>query len=208
MNPFAHRFRFSGTRLSVLGRSALAAFAAALALMHAGCGSGGSSGQILHASGFYAPGTATALVPTSSSNVPDAGRTVSLSTTISVPNDTNADGILDGGFIGLQNMQTADTIITEGARLSYSIPGSSFALPDASFMFSVSLPPQSSTSNNTVYAQILLVSAAMMDFLRANTGSLPPPPFTMVIAVGVQGHSSNGTNFVSNTINYNLTFTD
>lgn len=208
MNPFAHRFRFSGTRLSVLGASALAAFAAALVLMHAGCGSGGSSGQVLHVSGFYAPGTATALAPTSTSNVPDAGRTVSLSATISVPNDINADGVPDGGFIGLQNMQTADTIITEGARLSYSIPGSSFAPPDASFMFSVSLPPKSGTADNTVYAQILLASAALMDFIRANAGSLPPPPFTMIIAVSMQGHGDTGASFVSNTIHYNLTFTD
>ncbi len=105
-----------------------------------GCGQGGAGGgQVLHATGFFNAASGGGSSP--ATRTVDSGRTVSFSQTISIPNDLNGDGIPDGCFIGLENFETGSAVITSGANLTYTISGSSFAVPDDFFPFSVSLPP-------------------------------------------------------------------
>ncbi len=172
-----------------------------------GCGQGGAGGgQVLHATGFFNAASSGGSSP--ATRTVDSGRTVSFSQTVSIPNDLNGDGIPDGCFIGLENLQDSSAIITSGADLTYSISGSSFAVPDDFFPFSVSLAPALATGPIAVFAQIEVVSPAMMDFLRANSALLPPPPFGMTVTVTVLGQSQAGGSFASNPIAYSITFTD
>lgn len=206
--------RFGSPRHSSFAAAALVAAALGALALCAGCGSGGSNnGQVLTALGFFAEPGDTETAPTPTSNVADAGRTVSLSTTISIPNDPDADAApdLDGGWIGLENALTTGSITTVQALLQYSVTGSPFAIPSVTFPFTVVIPAASSgatpPAGNEVFAQIQLVSAATMDFLRANEGNLPPPPFTMVITTTVTAQSDTGGSFASNPVSYTVTFT-
>lgn len=188
-------------------RLAVLSFFSVAILYCLGCGQGGAGGgQVLHATGFFNVASSGGSAP--STRTVDSGRTVSFSQTISIPNDLNGDGIPDGCFIGLENLQDSSAVITSGANLTYTISGSSFAVPDDFFPFSVSLPPAIGTGPIAVFAQIQLVSAAMMDFLRANSALLPSPPFEMTVAVAVLGQSQAGGSFASNPIAYTITFTD
>ena len=99
-------------------------------------------------------------------------------------------------------------IVTSVANLSYSISGSSFSIPNDAFSFSITLPPMTNGVPTLAYAQLQLVSAARMDYLRSNIGFLPPTPFAMTVTVTVQGQSDAGGTFLSNPITYNVTFTD
>ncbi len=172
-----------------------------------GCGQGGASGgQVLHATGFFNAPSGGGSVP--ATRTVDSSRTASFSQTISIPNDLNGDVIPDGCFIGLENLQDTSAIITSGANLTYTISGSNFAVPDDFFPFSISLPPAIGTGPIAVFAQIQVVSPAMMDFLRANSSALPPPPFGMTVTVTVLGQSQAGGSFASNPIAYYISFTD
>jgi len=166
-----------------------------------GCGQGGGGsdpGQVLRATGFFNQPTLTA-----TSYTPDTSDTVSLSSTISIPGAGS-----NGCFIGLENLQGTAAILTSTAYLSYAILGSSFLVPNDVFSFSVDVPPSGGASPTEVFAQLQLVSAARMDFLRSNSGALPPVPFEMTISVVVEGQSPAGDTFDSNPITYNVTFTD
>ena len=180
-------------------RSAIVALFAAAVLCCLGCGQGGGSsgGEVLGASGFFSQ---IGLTP---SYTPDTGNTVSLSSTISIPGAGS-----NSGFIGLENLQGTAPIVTSAANLTYAIPGSSFTVPSDVFPFSINLPPAKSSGPTEVFAQLQLVSPARMDFLRANTGFLPPLPFQMTISVTVAGQSPAGDTFYSNPVSYNVTFTD
>ncbi|MGD0074910.1 MAG: hypothetical protein ABSD31_11295 [Candidatus Binataceae bacterium] len=183
-----------GSRLALLTISSVAI------LYCLGCGqSGGSSGgQVLNATGFYSESSTTTV-----SYVPDTGGTVSLSSTVSIPAPGSSSG-----FVGLENMQGTAAIVTSVANLSYSISGSSFSIPNDAFSFSITLPPMTNGVPTLAYAQLQLVSAARMDYLRSNIGFLPPTPFAMTVTVTVQGQSDAGGTFLSNPITYNVTFTD
>ena len=188
-------------------RPAVLTFFSVAILCCLGCGQGGAGGgQVLHATGFFDAASGGGSAP--ATRTVDSGRTVSFSQTISIPNDLNNDGIRDGCFIGLENLQSSSAIITSGANLAYAISGSSFAVPDDFFPFSLELPPVGSAGATEIFAQIQLVSAAMMDFLRANIGALPPPPFGMTVTVTVLGQSQAGGSFASNPVAYNISFTD
>jgi hypothetical protein len=183
--------------------------AAFVLLLLFGCGKGGSNqGLVLRALGFFAEPADKETAPTTAANQPDAGRTVSLSQTIAVPNDPDNDSDVDGGFLGLENAQDGSGLTTDGAALVYTIPNSSFRVPNDFFNFSVRLAPSSSTTSQQVFAQIQLVSPATMNFLRSNTSLLPPPPFQMTVTATVTARSDTGTSFVSNPVNYTITFTD
>ncbi len=183
-----------GSRLALLTISSVAI------LCCLGCGqsSGSSGGQVLNATGFYSESSTTTV-----SYVPDTGDTVSLSSTVSIPAPGSSSG-----FVGLENMQGTAAIVTSVANLSYSISGSSFLIPNDAFSFSITLPPITNGVPTLEYAQLQLVSAARMDYLRSNIGFLPPTPFAMTVTVTVQGQSDAGGTFVSNPITYNVTFTD
>lgn len=188
-------------------RPAVLSFFSVAILCCLGCGQGGAGGgQVLHATGFFNAASGGGSAP--ATRTVDSGRTVSFSQTILIPNDLNGDGIFDGCFIGLENLQSSSAVITSSANLAYAISGSSVAIPDDFFPFSVSLPPAIGTGPIAVFAQIQLVSAAMMDFLRANSASLPPPPFGMTVTITVLGQSQAGGSFASNPIAYNISFTD
>jgi len=169
-------------------------------LSGAGCGqdSGSSGGQVLLATGFFDQTTLT-----TTSYTADTGQTVSLSSTVSIPNAGS-----DGGFIGLENVQGSVPILTTAAYLNYSISGSSFLVPSDVFPFSLNVPASGGASSTEVFAQLQLVSAARMDFLRENSGALPPVPFAMTVSVTVEGQSPAGDTFYSNSIAYNVTFTE
>jgi hypothetical protein len=188
-------------------RPAVLSFFSVAILCCFGCGQGGAGGgQVLHATGFFNAASSGGSSP--ATRTVDSGRTVSFSQTISIPNDLNGDGIPDGCFIGLENLQSSSAVITSGANLTYTISGSNFSVPDDFFPFSISLPPTGSTGPTQVFAQVQVVSPATMDFLRANSASLPPPPFEMTVAVAVLGQSQAGGNFASTPIAYTVTFTD
>lgn len=180
-------------------RLALLALSSVAILYCLGCGqSGGSSGgEVLSATGFFSE---SGLTP---SYTPNTGNTVSLSSTVSIPGAGS-----NSGFIGLENLQGTAPIVTSVANLAYAIPGSSFTVPNDVFPFSINLPPATSSGPTEVFAQLQLVSPARMDFLRSNVGFLPPLPFEMTISVTVEGQNSAGDTFYSNSVSYNVTFTD
>ena len=98
--------------------------------------------------------------------------------------------------------------MTSAAALSYAIAGSSFLVPNDIFPFSASIPASGGTTGIEVFVQVQLVSAARMNFLRANADALPPVPFDMTVTVVVAGRSSAGASFASNPVTYNITFTE
>ena len=180
-------------------RLALLALSSVAVLYCLGCGQGGGSsgGQVLRATGFFSQ---VGLTP---SYTPNTSNTFSLSSTISIP-----DAGSNSGFIGLENLQGTAPILASTANLAYAISGSSFLVPNDVFPFSLNVPPSGGTSPTQVFAQLQLVSAARMDFLRSNSGALPPLPFDMTITVTVEGQSPAGDAFSSNPVTYNVTFTD
>jgi hypothetical protein len=184
-----------------------------LAIACAGCGGGGSGDPlVLRAVGFFMEPAepSNESPPTASANLPDPGRSVSFSQTVQIPDDPDNDGDADGGYIGLENTQSSAAITTTGAQISYAIEGSSFQVPGVFLPFSVNLPPvgTGTAGSNIVFVQLLLVSQATMDFLRTNAASLPPPPFQMVVTVTIEGQSSAGATFTSNSLDYPITFND
>ncbi|HTY55591.1 MAG TPA: hypothetical protein VMB26_10345 [Candidatus Binataceae bacterium] len=184
---------FFGRRLAFLTLSST------VFLFFLGCGSSGDpvAGQILRAIGFFSQsGTPPVYAP-------DTGDTFSLSATTSIPGSGS-----DLGFVGLENLQGLTPIITTAANLSYTIPGSTFLVPDDVFSFSANLPASGGTTATVVYIQLQLVSAARMNFLRENSTSLPPVPFDMTVTVTVDGESPSGQMFVSNPVSYTITFTE
>jgi hypothetical protein len=199
--------RFRPTRIAFtrffLRHVALLPLAPAIILLCLGCGQSGDSsgGQVLRATGFYSQSLPN---PTNTpSFTPDTTASFSLSSTVSIPGDRG-----DVGFIGLENLQGTSPIVTSNASLSYTIAGSSLLVPDDVFPFSASVLGYDGTSSTEVFVQLQLVSAARMNFLRANIGQLPPVPFDMTITVIVDGQNSSGDTFVSNPVAYNVTFTE
>jgi hypothetical protein len=180
-------------------RLALLTLSSVAILYCLGCGQGGGSsgGQVLRATGFFNQTGLTA------SYTPATGNAVSLSSTISIPGAGS-----NSGFIGLENLQGTAPILTSTAYLSYAISGSSFLVPNDVFPFSMNVPPSGGPSLTQVFAQLQLLSAARMDFLRSNSGALPPLPFEMTITVTVEGQSPAGDTFSSNPVTYNVTFTN
>jgi len=172
-------------------------------LLCLGCGQSGDStgGQVLRATGFYRQSIPN---PTNTPSFnPDTTASFSLSSTVSIPGEN-----LDVGYIGLENLQGTSPIVTTVANLSYNVPGSTLIVPNDVFPFSASIPASDGISPTEVFVQLQLVSAARMNFLRANIDQLPPVPFDMTITVIVVGQNSSGDNFVGNPVAYNVTFTE
>ena len=91
----------------------------------AGCGGGGGSGSNDQGASFRALG----IFQEEEKVAPepdvfdfenprgDTGRIISLAATDVIPNDTNGDGDLDGGYIGLQNNLESQSLNVQGVTV-------------------------------------------------------------------------------------------
>src|SRR3954451_24789006 len=101
---------------------------AAVCLAVVGCGGGGSNdnGVSFRAVGVFqeqeqiAPATDTF---DNENPMGDPGREISLSRTTTIPNDVNGDGDLDGGYIGMRNDLTSQSINVQGVNVEIVLPG-------------------------------------------------------------------------------------
>ncbi len=180
-----------------------------------GCGGGGSNDQGIsfRTLGFVQGDVTSGPQP----NLPDSGRCASLlDTTIdSERQQRSPDGLLDGGFLGLQNSMFQG-INVDHIDLSYHINGSGLAIPNDVFALSVRLGPVTGSEINatvgtanlaTVYSQIVIVSPAIFKFINDNSSRLPDLPFTLVASATAVGTADNGDVFRSNRSTYQVVFT-
>ena len=164
-----------------------------------GCGSSNDQGVSFRALGFFTDGTGT---------TQDTGRCVSLQDDTIVPNDQDGDGTLDGGFLGLQNGMVGQGILLNFVNLSYHVNGSSLAIPNDVYALAGYLGPANGQTTNpsTAFVQIVIVSPAIFKFLNDNASRLPDPPFSMVATAAAVGTADSGTDFTTNTVNYQVEF--
>lgn len=163
-----------------------------------GCGQSNNQGISFRALGFFEDGGASG----------DTGRNVSLDFDNEVPNDTDDDGVVDGGFLGLEN-NMVQGIQVERVDLSYRVTGSSLSIPNDSYGLSMRLGPSSGQEPNnspTRFSQILIVSPAIFQFLNNNRSRLPEPPFSMVATAQAVGVTDSGDTFSTNKVHYQVTF--
>jgi hypothetical protein len=165
-----------------------------------GCGSSNNQGVSFRALGFFTDAQGTS---------GDNGRCVSLRDETVVPNDLDGDGTLDGAFLGLQNGMVGQGILLDFVNLSYHVNGSSLAIPNNVFALGGYLGPANGQTTNpsTAFEQIVLVSPAIFKFLNDNTSRLPDPPFSMVVTAAAVGTADSGTDFTTNSVNYQIEFT-
>jgi hypothetical protein len=185
----------------IFGSIAILASIVALATW-SGCGGGSNDqGVSFRALGFFAEGTGD---PPPG----DAGRCASLRDTTIIPNDTDGDGTLDGGFLGLQNSMLQGVNV-DHVNLSYNISGSNLAIPNDVFALSARLGPVDNTepTPTTVFSQIMIVSPAIMKFINDNSSRLPDLPFTLVASATAVGTADNGDDFSTNRVTYPVSFT-
>jgi hypothetical protein len=183
----------------------------------ASCGGGGGSndqGVSFRALGVFqesveqfAPAADT--LPTVDDAVGDTGRTINLATTLSVPNDQNGDGDLDGGFIGARNDLAFQNLNVQGVQVEIFIPGAVFNPVVTDFVpISISLTPPSdspdSGGGNIAFAQTLFVAPDVIAFLNQNPGLLPPRPFQMNVVMHLEAVSDSGDFFDSNEFTYGV----
>jgi hypothetical protein len=164
-----------------------------------GCGGGSNDQGISFRSlGFFANADGTA---------GDAGRCASLRDTTVIPNDTNGDGSLDGGFLGLENSMVQGVNV-DHVDLSYFINGSNLAVPNDVFALSVRLGPigGAEPSPNRVFSQIAIVGPAIMKFINDNSSRLPDLPFSLVASATAVGTADNGDDFRTNRSTYQVVF--
>ena len=164
-----------------------------------GCGSSNDQGISFRSLGYFLDSTGTA---------GQTGTCASLTNDNTVPTQ-NADGTLNGGFLGLQNSMLQG-INLNFANLSYHVNGSSLAIPSDVFALGGRLGPadNSESSPPTNFFQILIVSPAIFQFLNQNRSRLPPLPFSMVVATTATGTSDSGDVFTTNSVNFQVLFVD
>ena len=172
----------------------------AVAAAWVGCGSSNNQGVSFRALGFFTDAQGT---------TGDTGRCVSLRDDTIVPNDADGDGTLDGAFLGLQNGMVGQGILLNFVNLSYHVSGSSLAIPNNVQALAGFLGPANGQTNNpsTAFVQTILVSPAIFKFLNDNTSRLPDPPFSMVVTAAAVGTADSGTDFQTNSVNYQIEFT-
>jgi hypothetical protein len=179
----------------------IATFASIVALATwSGCGgSSNDQGVSFRALGFFQDSTGSA---------GDAGRCASLRDTTIIPNDTDGDGSLDGGFLGLQNSMLQGVNV-DHVNLSYRINGSNLAVPNDVFALSLRLGPVNGAEPNpsTAFSQIMIVSPAIMKFINDNSSRLPDLPFTLVATATAVGTADNSDDFSANRVTYPVSFT-
>jgi hypothetical protein len=172
----------------------------AVAASWVGCGSSNDQGISFRELGFFTDSTGTTA---------DTGRCVSLQDTTVVPNDTNGDGTLDGGFLGLQN-NMIQGVNVDHVNFTYHVNGSSLSIPPNVFALFLRLGPsngQEPSNPPTAFAQVVIVSPATFKFLNDNSSQLPALPFSMVATATTTGTADNGDVFTTNRVTYQIEFT-
>lgn len=198
-------------------RSGIMAMAACLAL--AGCGGGSGSnndqgigvrfiGVFQETQEQVAP--AADRLPDAENAVGDTGRIISLSSVISVPNDLNNDGDLDGGFLGIQN-DLDQSVNVQHVDVQVFIPGAKLANPIVTDRVSlgITLPPvvideQGVRTGSKTFAQTIFVPPDVIAFLNQNQTLLPEFPFSMNITMSITAIADTGDTFETNEVTYTV----
>jgi hypothetical protein len=188
-----------------------------------GCGgSGGNNDQgiVFRATGIFrtltsvSGGTITCTDPiTTAQAITDSAGRISLSSTRFYP-DRN-DGVADpcGGYVGLQNNLSQQSVNAQFASVRYEVPGSAVQVPDNPVNVGLTVPPPSCedcTSSGLpglAYLPLVqqLVPEPIIAFLNQFQNQLPTPPYQMNVFVTVSGQSDQGTNYTTNEIGYTIT---
>lgn len=182
----------------IFGSIALAALII-VAASWSGCGSSNDQGISFRSLGYFSDSAGTA---------GETGTCASLTNDNTVPT-LNADGTVNGGFLGLQNSMLQG-INLNFANLSYKVNGSSLAIPNDVFALGGRLGPADGSESNssTSFNQILIVGPNIFQFLNQNRSRLPQPPFSMVVATTATGTSDSGDVFTTNSVNFQVLFVD
>lgn len=184
----------------------------------ASCGGGGGSndnGVSFRALGVFqeiqeqvAPAADTLPNP---DNAPgDSGRLISLATTLTVPDDQNNDGDLDGGFLGVRNDLAQENVNVTGVTVEIFIPGAVLGNPvvtdfvPMAVSLGKALVAEGETATNIAFVQTLYVQPDVMAFLNQNQTLLPPTPFTMNVVMTITAISDSGDTFDSNEFTYTV----
>ncbi len=198
-------------------RQGMMVVAACLAL--AGCGGGSGSnndqGVAVRFLGVFqetqeqvAP--AADRLPDADNAVGDTGRVISLSSVLTIPNDQNLDGDLDGGFLGIENNLDFNVNV-QFVDVAIFIPGAKLANPVATDRTSlaISLPAatvdeQGVRTPSKTFAQTIFVPPDVIAFLNQNQTLLPPFPFTMNIRMTITAIGDTGDTFETNEVTYTV----
>ena len=191
----------------------------AACLTLAGCGGGGGgsndNGVSLRFSGVFqetqeqfAP--AADKFPDAENAVGDTGTFVVLGEDSTVPGDSNGDGDLDGGFLGLEN-NLDQSVNVQNVKVEIFIPGAVLDNPVVtdSVPMPISLPPatvddQGIRTLSKSFAQTVFVQPDVLAFLAGNQTLLPPLPFNMTVVMTITAISDSGDSFDTNEISYNV----
>jgi hypothetical protein len=206
----------------VLRKTCWGGLVVALALFIGCGGSGGNNDQgiVFRATGIFrslttvSGGTITCTDPlTVAQAITDTAGRVSLAVTPFYPNRN--DGLADpcGGFIGLQNNLTSQSVNVQFVSLRYDVAGAAIQVPPEEINVGLTIPPvsckdcTSSGVDGLAYLPTVqnLVSQVTMQFLALNQNLLPTPPYQMDIFLTVSGQSDQGTNYESNELGYTIT---
>jgi hypothetical protein len=187
-----------------------------------GGGSGGNNDQgiVFRATGIFrtltsvTTGTITCTDPiTNTQAITDTAGRISLSTTEFYPNRNDPFGDPCGGYVGLQNNLSSQSINTQFVTIRYEVAGAGIQVPDVTVNIGLTVPPvsckncTSSGLDGFIYLPLVqqLVPQEIITFLNLNQNLLPAPPYQMDVYVSVSGQSDQGTNYDSNEIGYTIT---
>lgn len=196
-------------------RSRILTLAACIALAGCGGGGGGSNdnGVALRFSGVFqetqeqvAP--AADQLPDDEEAFGDTGGTVLLGVTTTVPADNNADGDLDGGFLGLEN-NLDQSVNVQTVKVEIFIPGALLNNPVVtdSVPLAISLPPAAVDDDGVrtpskSFSQTIFVRSDVLAFINQNQTLLPDPPFDMTVVMTITAISDSGDSFDTNEISF------
>ena len=196
-------------------RSRILTLAACIALAGCGGGGGGSNdnGVALRFSGVFqetqeqvAP--AADRLPNDEEAFGDTGGTVVLGVTTTVPADNNADGDLDGGFLGLENNMD-QSVNVQTVKVEIFIPGALLNNPVVtdSVPLAISLPPAAVDEDglrtpSKSFSQTIFVRSDVLAFINQNQTLLPDPPFDMTVVMTITAISDSGDSFDTNEISF------
>jgi len=196
---------------------------ALVALAFLGCGgSGGNNDQgiVFRATGIFAelaliqPDQITCTSPLSVNNaLGDSAFNISLSQTRWFPDENDPFGNPCGGFIGLQNNLTQQSINVTEISFRYEIPGAALEIGPWSQSTGQTILPAGSEAQtpsgqaNLVFIQMLgnMVPAPIIVQLNQNVNRLPSTPYVMNVFIVARGQSDQGTNYETNEVGYTIT---
>lgn len=195
-----------------------------LAMITAGCGSGGNNDQGI---AFTATGiwrgletieddTIRCIEPNVSSAVIDTSYTVSVANVTEFPDRFNPFADPCGGFIGLENNLTQLAMNLQRVEIRYEVPSAAVTVPGHSVAAGVRIPSASSTTeatsgqSNLVYLELVgqMLSQTTMAFLEIHSSELPQRPYVMKAYLVAVGQSQNGDQYRTNETGYTFTIED